>query len=471
MKEIWISEILIGIFLLFALIRPLVKKLWPLEGLIWLPAAAFVLSLCLFPAYGMRPEVIPLLVFSGLAAVFHVPALVLSISRRRKDDPSPARLVFTIPALILLVLCSAVALGFAPLGDTDLSARYALSETVKNDYFLRIYREGRGKMPLLILAPPVNGSVRAVDRLCARLAERGVIVLTWSRRGLDSPAIDGEGRIFHRGVKNRLRFLRLSKSGRTLVKANAIGRGLEEQRREDILFILSWLRETRLSGAGPWENADPDALFLAGYAEGGSALANLAGSPEFVRDNPGIRGIILIESPFWSSYEGETPKEEPLPDSSWFRRFRAMVSRRINAMKPEKIAGTREVPGPRYPLLILVSDRALEPPLRELYYYPLFQMIQHTGAPLILAAVDGAGPLDYSDYPEKFPLLSALNPGKKKPSWSNEDFVPGVALLMANFVLLLANPEAPPPLFPLPGAVHTESRGWNLPDPGYILPR
>jgi hypothetical protein len=470
MKEIWIPEAFISIFLLLALIRPLIKKLWPLEGLTWLSVAALVLSICLFPAYGLRPEVIPLLVFSVIVTMFHGPGLVLSISRRRKDGFSPRALIFTIPALSILALCSAVALGFAPLGDTNLSAQDVLCVTLKDDYFLRIYREGRKQNPLLILAPPVNGSVRAVDRLCTRLAKQDVTVLTWSRRGLDAPAISGEGKIFYTGLKSRLRSFRLMKSGRTLVKANAIGRDLEEQRKRDILFILSWLREIRRSGAAPWENADPEALFLAGYAEGGSALAGLAGSPEFVRDNPDIRGLILVESPFWSSYEGEAPKEDPLPDSPWFHRFRVMVSRRLNAMGPKKITGIGELPDPGYPLLILVSDRAMEFPLEERGYYPLFQMIQQVQVPLVLAAVDGAGPLDYSDYPEKFPLLSALNPGKKKPLWSDREFVSGTAALMANFIALLTNPGAPSPLFPLPGTVHTETRGWNLPNPGYILP-
>jgi hypothetical protein len=475
MKEIWISETLIGVFLLLALIRPLIRKLWPLEGLTWLPVAALFFSICLFPAYGMRPEVIPLLAFSGIVSIFHYPALITSIFRRRQEDFSKSGLFFTIPALILLVLCLAVALRFSPLGDTGLSQNYALTITLKNDYFLRIYREGEEKEPLLILAPPVNGSVRAVDRLCTELAKRGLTVLTWSRRGLDTPAINGEGKIFHRGIKNRLRLFRLMKSGRRLVKANAAGRDLEEQRKQDILLMLSWIRENRRSGTLPWESAGgekagPEILFLAGYAEGGSALAALAASPDFIRDNPGIRGLILIESPFWSSYEGEKPREEALPESP-LGRLRLMVSRRLNALKPEKIAGIAEVPEPGYPLLILVSDSALESPMRQDRYYPLFQMIQNTRVPLVLAAVDGAGPLDYSDYPEKFPLLSALNPGKKKPAWSDADFVPGTASLMANFAALLANPEAPPALFPLPGPVHTETRGWNLPSPGYILPR
>jgi hypothetical protein len=61
-KEIWGPQALIVLFLVLPLFRPYAKTLWSSDGLGWLPFLALAIALGIFPAYGFRPECIPILV-------------------------------------------------------------------------------------------------------------------------------------------------------------------------------------------------------------------------------------------------------------------------------------------------------------------------------------------------------------------------------------------------------------------------
>jgi hypothetical protein len=111
MREIWIPEILASIFTLIFLIRPLFKGLWPLDGIAWFPILSLAVMAVLFPAYGFRPEGLPLLAYQGAMALISLRPL-LAGPRRGFHKRSP---LFTFPALVFLALCTALALCFAPL--------------------------------------------------------------------------------------------------------------------------------------------------------------------------------------------------------------------------------------------------------------------------------------------------------------------------------------------------------------------
>ena len=102
MREIWVTELIITFFLILFFLRPLVKGLWPLDGLVWLPMLAMGLTIAIFFAYGFRPECIPLLLFEFLLNLANIPALVSSAASRPNDDYHDRSPIFTSAAFVLL---------------------------------------------------------------------------------------------------------------------------------------------------------------------------------------------------------------------------------------------------------------------------------------------------------------------------------------------------------------------------------
>ncbi|MHB9293897.1 hypothetical protein Holit_03016 [Hollandina sp. SP2] len=237
--------------------------------------------------------------------------------------------------------------------------------------------------------------------------------------------------------------------GNATETGNLRGRALEAGRMEDIGFLLSYIKQD-LHRDFPDSGAEQNTLFLAGYDAGGSALALLGSSPEWRAAHPEVKGIILVESPLWSAYQFDGLEDSP-----------QIIPLRLQV-----------------PTLFMTSDRINDPQKRNLLYGPILQILQ-TDTPAVLAAVDGAGPLDYSDCPVKYPLYSACIPGNKQTSWKHDTFIEGTASIMTNFAsLLLENTPQDPLISPvalsrrkgLGGTMHFETGGaWNLPDFGYIL--
>jgi hypothetical protein len=361
------------------------------------------------------------------------------------------------------------------------------------------------------------GSVTITDRICGDLQDKGFIVLTYSRQGFDSPAVGKGNRRYGSSLGMRIRHFRAYSAGAQRAGANLSGKIMETGRMEDLNFLLSWLRlNPRIAGFPLFTLVGMDAVFVAGYGAGGSALAAMASSPQFTRNNPFIRGIITLESPHWSSFREEERIVESLPEGSpWYLQ---VWHRSINwfiALKPKGVQ-LGPVPLPLLPHLMLVSDRALEEtPGRlkdrdytneapnsglakvefpdqnpqkgkdsffpiDLRYEASYRILQNSLSPVILAALEGAGPLDYSDCPAKYPLFSAFYPGRKKITPKNRDFFRSTSALISNFAAILmenvpANIPSALPQTQVPqktgveGNLYQESRGWNLPSLQYIL--
>jgi hypothetical protein len=188
---------------------------------------------------------------------------------------------------------------------------------------------------------------------------------------------------------------------------------------------------------------DPECIFLAGYGAGGAALLLLSGSSDFTARYPSVRGIIAVESPLLSVLQGE---EEAFP-------------------------------GPQIPVLFLVSDRILNPKYRDKQYKTILRVFYQTEGPSVIAAIPGAGPLDYSDVSGKYPLFSALFPGGKK-RFDRPYIHRRTAALMANFGALILEEDRgyqenwvqAPQKTGFDEAIHVETgRTWNYPGKEYIL--
>ena len=456
MQEIWIPLFLVTLFLFLRIIRPYSKKLRPISGLAWLPLLALLAATMLFPAYGFRPEIIPLLIYAAVLTG-------ISLSKKARDDAlygsvRRTRFILAIPPLLLLVAAAGTAFYFTPQKDTSfitqgvytLKAVSApagddLGNVREKEYFIRVYTEENesrsSQRPLLVLMPPVFGSQAATDQVSAELRDRGFTVLSYSRRGFDSPALSfiGDSGFRRYGINPVQWFRRFTAyiSGTRAASANAGGRALEEERKEDLLFLLSWIAQnptlnetTRLFNV-----ASRDAVFLAGYDAAGSAVILQGNS--FSREGIQIRGLVAIESYLWSSYREEVPSIPILPpDAEWLTSVQHGLKRWFLEMKPKKITGLGHIPEVSSPILFLVSDRGRVPDGR---YYAMFRTYEAAIGPAILISADGAGMFDYSDVPVKYPLVAAIFHGRERSAWGRTENPSITAEIISGFAASVLN--------------------------------
>jgi hypothetical protein len=481
MRELSILELLIALFLLLPLIRPFIKALWDVDGLTWIPLLALGIIIAIFPAYGFRPECVPLLIYTIILNIANIPSIISFLSRLQGDDFRERGMFFTLLGIGALIIVTGIALRFSPRSGPDLDAgvRTGLirDEARGAELFLRVYGpEDAGRpRPLMLLIPPVMASVTAVDRVCVELEARGFTVITYSRRHFDSPAVGENGQKTGVSVAANIGLLRSLTLGTRSESANALGRTLETERIGDIRFLLSYIKQNARSRDSVLSGADPERLFMAGYGAGGSALTLLSGSREFVEDTPSLRGIISVEGLLLSAFRGEPKGSNPIPDDAgWFYSLWMGLRGWLSDLRGKKIIGAGSVPRPGLPILFIVSDRVLDPRYRDERYAAILKTLRGSEGAAILAAVPGAGPLDYSDSPEKFPLYGALFPGMGEDIWEDETFIRGTASLMANFAAMtLAGDPArftPPERTRLDKRIYLETGGtWNLPERGYIL--
>jgi hypothetical protein len=271
------------------------------------------------------------------------------------------------------------------------------------------------------------------------------------------------------------------------VASNDIGRSLEEERRRDILFLLGFLKQNKLSPASGSPDAiiasalagsDRSAVFLAGYDAGGAALLELAGSPDFTARYPAVKGLIAVESPLLSTLTREETLPAPPPHDNRFIALWLRIRSRAIALLPQRISGIGEVPHPDIPVCFILSDRAREPRHRNDRYATILRVLYNAKTPAILVTAAGAGPLDYSDIPEKYPLYRVFRPGSKlrqsliRGTLGSEE----TAALMTNFASTILAPgvEGTTPVLPRiplrPQNFHIEiNNGWNSLKKGSIL--
>jgi hypothetical protein len=470
MSEIWIPEIFALLFLLLPLLRPLFKRLWPLEGLAWLPLLGLAIGLGIYPAYGFRPETLPLVLFAVLLTILNIPAMASSAASRPNDAFRDRGIVFTAAALAFWAAAGALALGFSPQIPADLSVEGVRTLTIRDegrgrDYFARIYDPPGGPRPLprILVVPPESYSVAAVDRICAALRNRGFTVISYSRRGFDSPAFGDRGRKYRTPLKIG-ELWSVFRRGWKYQKENDRGRALEEGRGEDIAFLLPYIRQNRAFGQGP--------LVLAGYGAGAAALVYRAESPNFGGPASGapVRGIVAVEAGLWRVYEAEPGPPAGAPEEApWYAAAWTAVKGWFTGLRPRRVRASGPAPSPAVPVLYLVSGRAADRSLRETRYRGVYKALEAAAGPAALVWLADAGPLDYTSHPLGNPVYSALFPARKNRELRGQALIDAAAAVIGNFSAMLGDPPPElPAAAPIPG-LHIETRSWNLPDLRYIL--
>jgi hypothetical protein len=467
MREIIFPELVIALLFFIPIIRPFVKGLRPQAGLVWLPPIGLVLGIALFPAYGFRPECIPLLIFAVVMNLRNWAALKLYISRSYHElfpeQDVPVMLVST----LALACVMGIGFWFSPAMDTALITSGIRSVRVQDnerntELFARVYEHDDYSQtrPIILVVPPELGSVRSVDRLCAELRQAGFTVISYSRPGFDVPALTGNGKTRWPSAGDVAALFQAFVAGTGFEGANKYGRHLEVERQRDVEVLLAAL-DSRLmpdvSGNVP--------VMLAGYSAGGSALVQLAASSAFISAYPRVKGVIAVESRLWSVYETQ-PDEGRKRDSSDENALELPeFIDKLAALWPKQVLPTGTLPHPALPTLFLVSDQVTAQKQREGVYDPVVRALNSSNA--LLVAVEGAGPLDYTDYIAKYPLYSFLFSGRSPAVWRDEEFITGTASVMANFATqVFAEPGAPHRKTALTNTSYLATGGsWNLSNP------
>ncbi|MDR0587253.1 MAG: hypothetical protein LBG26_08445 [Treponema sp.] len=491
--ELLILEICAAAFLFLPIIRPVFKVLWNLDGLVLLPVLSLGILIGIFPVYGFRPECVPLLVFALFTNMANFGSVLSIFSQLHNDDYRDRGLLYTAASLAVFGFVLWIALYYSPSSDMIL---YEKAQTMplrdrnrNEDLWLRIYAPEPGVSPqtlrpLLLLVPPAAGSVAVTEAVCTGLLEKGFTVLSYSRPGFDSPAVSESGAYKRLSLSGLFRLGNALCRGLTDMGANAAGRELEESRGEDVEFLLVELSQNKtlrdtLSGV------DKNCVFLAGYGAGGAALAGLSAAPDFAARFSQVKGIIALESPLYSSIEGDPPPPSPPPAENPVIAFFQGAGFFFQNLAPRKVTGVGAVPQPQIPVMFVVSDRVIQE--RAGRYETILKTLYSARGPVILAFLSGAGPFDYSDSPRLYPLYSFLFRGGKTGRIREAPEYPDItAALMANFAAFIMEstdsenspenstgvwgPAVSPPKKTVLLDVGLETGGvWNLPDSRFIL--
>jgi hypothetical protein len=442
--ELLILEICAAVFLFLPIIRPVFKALWSLDGLVLLPVLSLGILIGIFPVYGFRPECVALLGFAFFTNIINFGSLVSLFSQLHNDDYRDRGLLYTAANLAVFGFVLWVALYYSPPLDMavyEKTRTMLLRDRSSNEeLWLRIYAPDPGVVsqdlrPLLLLVPPVAGSVTVTDAVCAFLMEKGFTVLSYSRPGFDSPALSESG------VYRRLSFSGLFRLGNALGRgltdmvANEAGRELETGRREDVEFLLVELVQNKtLQDMLP--GIDKNCVFLAGYGAGGAALVGFTAAPDFSARFGQVKGIIALESPLYSSIEGDPPPPPPLPVENPVIAFFRGTGFFFQSLVPRKATGIGTVPRPEIPLMFVVSDRVIQE--RAGRYETILKTFYAARGPALVASLSGAGPFDYSDSPRLYPVYSFLFRGGKTDRVRAAPEYPDItAALIANFAAFI----------------------------------
>ena len=440
------------VFLALSLLRPFVKKLWPVEGLTWLPLIALGIALGLLPAYGFRPECVPMLAFALIYNLIHFAPLASGMFARSDDSFRDRGIVFTVCAFALLSASAVPMFAFSSRVETPAQNETVSVVRVNRDYSLRIYGPVQTSRPLLFLIPPEWGSTSSVELVCAELQNKRFTVVTYF-----SPNKKNWAQLW--------RYWRVFINAGVYASANEKGKAMEAQRLKEIELLLP-----RLPSLLNYGDDDMPPLLLAGYGAGGSALAYLAGESGFISANRNVRGVVAIESRLWSSYLPEVRVIPPVPFAPGVRgvavRYWANIVNRVTDFRPKQVVRNGVLPGaglaePGLPVLYIVSGRALDTPDGQKPYQAVFDTLRSGSGPVAIAALEGAGPLDYQDYPLTHPIYSFLLPGKEAPRKMSEDPIGDTAGIIANFTSFLWEQAEirSLPRYAISGSLYAESKG------------
>ncbi|MDR2602483.1 MAG: hypothetical protein LBC53_08560 [Spirochaetaceae bacterium] len=434
--DLGILEITIAFFLFMPVIRPFVKSLWPIEGVSWFPLIALVCAAGLFFVYGFRPECIPLLLYVIVVNIINIPDIHAHISRLWNKDFIDRSFLFFFVNIFFLCLTTAVAVVFLPLSGTSLSTENVETIELKDakngkTFTVRIYKraendspESSASRPVILVSPPISGSIGAVDLVCASVCEKGNIAVSFSRKDLDLPAYKPEGGIYMPGYMNVFNNWAVITRAREYQKENETARLLEKERENDLKFILNFI----------------DALFrnnpkiVIGYGLGGGAAVTAVQDEVFTGEHPSLRGVVAVESYLYSCW-GSEPLPPMKPTDFLFPiDFFHNLKNRFTGKYPVKISTLEDAPRPKLPVLFIVSDKVERTKNGFGLYDAVEKTVSISGGMCGIYSVKNVKAVDWTDAPAKYPFLRFIISGFTKSAWKNLDCVSNAASVFQRFI-------------------------------------
>lgn len=439
MQDLIVLELIIATILFLAVARPFVKSFRGIDGIAALPAIALVASIAVYPAYGFRPEFLPLFALSFFMFLGSIPRLVDVFRRLRTDDYGERSLGRLALGILVLTSVTVFAIAFAPKterpvdgGSNPWLGAIVHDDTRDVDLSLRYYPGSRGvgneneRRPIVLIAPPLSGSFDVTDSLCVALSNRGFFVAVFSRVGLDFPTLLPDGKRVYPGVGTILQSALAFTWGTRFAYAARVGSAIERERVADIAFLVKYARIAAERRDEPYKDADPERIIVLGYGTGGAAATLYAATSV-----PQIAAAIAVEGPILSALKGEDPRRGSGAGAGSFKAWLAEIYARI---KFERLVGVENVPASTIPVLFLVSDLIREPEYRDGRYATVLRALLVAEIPCLLASIDGAGPFDYSSVGDEYPVYVAAKPGLNKRSMERGYYIERTAGLITNFV-------------------------------------
>ncbi len=461
MADLLVLECIIGILLFISLIRPYIKYFQDIDGLYFLSLLALLLCVGLTIAFGFRPECVPLFIVAILLSLLDLHKILLWIRGLRNSEDSSHITIFRVLLFLLLFGSLYSGIRFIPV-DTNKEVKLYTS-TLLNDmqkgrtFFVRIYGKENQQNPVMLVVPPLQGSVQVVDTICSSLYKKGFTVITYSRAGLDIPAYDTEEKSIYPSFKLMIKQSIAFIGGTKWSTAAQYAVYFENERYSDLQFLIDQLYKGALTVEQPHH------IYLAGYGAGAAAVIRFMD-----QEKNYIHGGIAIEGPLCSALEFEKATE--ISDSS----FWSTIQNWYEQNRPKHFVQCGVVPIIQKPVLFLVSDTVTEPGARDGRYMSIIRMVRAAHAPVILGAITGAGPFDYGDTIHYYPIYTALMPGNG-PRVKTSGFYPEVtASLINNFCTIFGNDGITEvqhlPLEKISTTVHLESGGiWTSITPEEVL--
>jgi hypothetical protein len=412
MIELIIVESIVGIFLFLHILRPYVKAFWKTAGFVFFPLIALLCCAAMVPAYGIRPECLPLFLFTFVYSVLSFPSVTAVFSRFTHDYIHDGAQVLSFVATLLLVFSLVVAFRFVPYDETQIADAQKTHVTVNDpsrgvDLFVSYYQGESGDLVLVI--PPVTVPLTMIEETCAMFRDRGYKVLAFSRPSFDNTAIDQNGEAVELPVLKKLNRYVQAASGIRNIKRVREQRAVAAEREADIRFLLSALKtnESLRKTVSGYEN-----IFLLGYGAGGAAMIKLAGNKNFLRANPAVKAAAAIESVVLC----DLTEVEEEPHTNIARNIRDTIKR----MFQKPIPRLENISHPAIPVLFVAGDGAQQ---KNSYrrYMAVVQTMLESEAPFLFASINGVHAGGFSSLAQKYPVLSFLLRGKNDSVWQRKE--------------------------------------------------
>jgi hypothetical protein len=445
MLELIIVESVIGIFLLLHIVRPYIMGFRNAAGCVFFPPIALFCTIAMIPAYGIRPECLPLFLFTAVYTILHFSSIIRVLARLRSYPDYNNAPVRSFIAALLLALSLSAAFRFAPFDDprSVRKTQFTVTDSVRGvDLFVSYYQSGGDNLVLII--PPVTVPLSTIEGVCVAVQKQGYKVLAFSRPHFDNTAVDQNGKAVELPFFEKLKRYRQAASDVTNQKIATRQRAEVAERNADILFLLSVLgTDPELRKVVPYY----EDVFLLGYGAGGSAAVELSGNRNFLRKTPKVKAVAAIESIALCDFS--PPPSEPLGKT-----FRAKFGGILKKIFQIPAPRLENVPQPEIPVLVVAGDGAQG---KKSYnrYMAVIQTMLETKAPFLFASINGIHAIDFSSLPHKYPVASLMLRGKKEGDWPRETAVENTARYIATFFSLagqdpslqhlrgnLANPQA-----------------------------